>query len=299
MIRVFTALTVLLVAACGPSPAPQDTAAGPAADPAPATAPARDLGAILAAQPEEIKARYPWRHPKETLQFLGIEPGMTVVEALPGGGWYSGILLPWLGRDGRLIGATYAQDMWPKFGFFDDEYIESMRSWATDWPREIREQHGDDVADVDAFVFGSMPESMTGTADAVLFIRALHNLARFDADGGYLATAIDDAWRVLKPGGSVGVVQHEARPGMPDDWASGAAGYLKKQFVIDRMTAAGFEFVAESDVNDNPADRPTTDEFVWRLPPGYSTSEEDTEMRAQMAAIGESHRMTLKFRKPL
>ena len=46
------------------------------------------LAAVLAAQPEEVQARYAWRHPQETLEFFGIAPGMTVVEAFPGGCWY-------------------------------------------------------------------------------------------------------------------------------------------------------------------------------------------------------------------
>ena len=96
----------------------------------------------------------------------------------------------------------------------------------------------------------------------------------------------------------MGVVQHHARDEMPDEWATGANGYLKKQFVIDQMEAAGFEFVAESDINANPKDQPTTEDFVWRLPPSLVTSREDPELRKKMLAIGESNRMTLKFRKP-
>ena len=37
---------------------------------------------------------------------------MTVAEALPGGGWYSKILLPYLGEDGVLVGAHYPDDLW-------------------------------------------------------------------------------------------------------------------------------------------------------------------------------------------
>ncbi|HEX5788767.1 MAG TPA: methyltransferase, partial [Woeseiaceae bacterium] len=72
----------------------------------------------------------------------------------------------------------------------------------------------------------------------------------------------------------------------------------KEKFVIDRMTAAGFEFVSSSEVNENPKDQPTTEDIVWRLPPSYMTSAEDQELRAKMDEIGESNRMTLKFRKP-
>jgi predicted methyltransferase len=256
------------------------------------------LDTILEAQPDEIKARYEYRNPKETLEFFGIEPGMTVVEALPGAGWYSQVLLPYLGKDGRLIGVNYAFAMWPKFGFFDQDFIDSMETWTTDWPVQAEAWRGDDGATVQAFEFGSVPDNLAGQADAVLLIRALHNLARFENDGGFLTTAVNDVNRILKPGGIVGVVQHEARPEMPDDWASGDNGYLKKQFVIDRFTAAGFELVDETDINQNPADRPTTEDIVWRLPPSYQTSGEDPALRAAMDEIGESNRMTLKFRKP-
>jgi predicted methyltransferase len=36
---------------------------------------------------------------------------------------------------------------------------------------------------------------------------------------------------------------------------------------------------------------------VWRLPPTLATSEGKADVKAQMEAIGESDRMTLKFRK--
>lgn len=273
--------------------------ADPASDaPAARESASARLESVLADKPAEFKARYRYRHPAETLAFFGIEPGMTVVEVLPGGGWYSQVMIPYLGSEGRLIGANYAQEMWPRFGIFDQAFIDSMKTWATDWPEEAKKWQGEDGAAIDAFVLGSMPASLEGQADAVLVIRALHNLARFEDEGGFLTAALDEAYRVLKPGGIAGVVQHEARPDMPDEWASGDNGYLRKQFVVDRMTAAGFELVDQTDINQNPKDQPTTDEFVWRLPPTYMTSQDNPELKAEMDAIGESNRMTLKFRKP-
>jgi predicted methyltransferase len=256
------------------------------------------LAAVMADQPEQAQARYGYRHPQETLAFFGLEPGMTVVEALPGGGWYTKILLPYLGSDGALIGADYAVGMYRLFGFFDEDAIAQKKSWPVDWPAKAAEWGGDDSAAVSAFAFGTLPEEMKGTADMVLFIRALHNLARFEADGGYLSAALQDAFDVLKPGGIVGVVQHQARDDMPDDWAGGQNGYLKKDFVIAKMEAAGFEYVGAIDTNQNPKDQPTTDEQVWRLPPVLQGSRNDPERKAEMEAIGESNRMTLKFRKP-
>lgn len=258
----------------------------------------RPLDIILQAQPEDVKARYQYRHPDQTLTFFGIEPGMTVVEALPGGGWYTKILLPLLGEEGTLIGADYALDMWPKFGFMNDEQLEAKKTWTTDWPQQVAEWNIPNAAPVKAFVLGSLPAEMEGTADAVLFVRALHNLSRFNVDGGYLDAAIQDAYKVLKPGGIVGVVQHEARENMSDAWAGGQNGYLKKSFVIEKMQAAGFQIVGESPINENPKDQPTESDIVWRLAPGLYTSKDNPELRAELEKIGESHRMTLKFRKP-
>lgn len=256
------------------------------------------LARVLSAQPEEAKARYEYRNPWETLEFFGIEPGMTVVEGLPGGGWYTKLLLPYLGNDGLLIGVNYALAMWPYFAFGTDEFVESQRTWTTDWPVDAEEWRDDDSATLDAFVFGSMPASLAESADVVFLARVLHNLANFEEEGGFLTAALADAFNVLKPGGTLGIVQHHARDGMSDDFADGSHGYLKKSFVIEAAEQAGFEFVAESDINANPKDQPGEDDIVWRLPPTFATSAENPELKAELAAIGESNRMTLKFRKP-
>ncbi len=256
------------------------------------------LDKVLAAQPEEVKARYVFRHTKETLEFFGLEPGMTVAEALPGGGWYSKILLPFLGNEGHLIGADYAEDMYPLFGFFPQETLDAKKTWVADWTAEASGWVPEGGASVSAFQMGSMPDEMKETADAVFFVRALHNLARFETQGAYLSKAVSDAFNVLKPGGVLGVVQHKARGEMPDDWADGSRGYLKQGFVIKTLENAGFVLEASSDMNNNPADQPGTDDIVWRLPPTLATSRENEELKAEMMAMGESNRMTLRFRKP-
>jgi predicted methyltransferase len=263
-----------------------------------AQADAGRLATVLAQQPAEVQARYPYRHPGETLEFFGIEPGMTVVEALPGGGWYSKILLSYLGKEGKLIGADYALDMYPLFGFYSDEVLQGKKTWVDTWTAEAKSWGDENSAAVDAFVLGSMPDSLKGSADAVLFIRALHNLKRFDGQGGFLAAALRNAYDVLKPGGIVGVVQHWAPDGNSDDFANGSHGYLRKADVIRFMTDAGFELVGESDINVNPKDQPGEEDIVWRLPPSLSTSKNDPELADRMRAVGESSRMTLKFRKP-
>jgi len=305
MKTISTGVLALILVACGGGEAPAPMP-GPDGSPAPEAAPAASeepgaagrLEAILAAQPDDVRVRYPYRHPAETLKFFGIEPGMTVVEALPGGGWYTKILLPWLGRNGKVIGADYALDMWPLFDFMTGERLTAKEHWVADWTAEADTWRGPDDAEVAAFMFGALPESMHGTADAVLFIRALHNLARFENEHGFLSEALADAYNVLKPGGVVGIVQHHARDEMPDAWADGNNGYLKTGYVIAVMEKAGFRYVDSSDINANDRDQPTEADFVWRLPPGLQTSRDNPDLRAQMEAIGESNRMTLTFVKP-
>jgi len=302
MNKYIIVLATLALAACQPaaeSPTvPADEAAATATE-APVTAVDEGrLSGVLAAQPEDVQARYRYRNPQETLEFFGVEPGMTVVEALPGRGWYTKVLLPYLGSEGHLIGASYAMDMWPNFRFADEEFLATRATWTSDWPAEAEEWRGENGATIAAFNFGAMPDAMAGTADVVLIVRALHNAARFASIRGFLDEILADAFNALKPGCTLGIVQHHARDDMSDEFADGSHGYLKQSFVIAAAEAAGFEFVAESDINANPLDQPTAEDIVWRLPPTYATSQEDPELKAKMDAVGESNRMTLKFRKP-
>lgn len=256
------------------------------------------LSDVLAAQPEQTQARYVHRHPAQTLEFFGIEPGMTVMEALPGGGWYSKILLPYLGDEGALIGANYTTSMRRLFGFYTEEQLQQGETWTTDWPAKAAAWTQEANTPVSGFIFGSLPQNMTESADAVMFIRALHNLARFEDQGGFLTAAINDAYDILKPGGVVGVVQHAIAETAPDDWAKGNRGYLKQSFVIAQMEQAGFIFEEASAINANPKDQPQDGDVVWRLPPVLSGSKDNPDQAAMMQTIGESNRMTLRFRKP-
>lgn len=256
------------------------------------------LKAVLAMQDDAAKTRYQTRHPEETLNYFGIKPGMTVAEVLPGGGWYSKILLPYLGDEGKLIGVDYSVDMWSKFGgFADKEFLSQRKTWSKTWTDGAMDWRAGTQAKVAAFPFGSMPKEMKGSADAVLFFRSLHHLNRWDA--AYWDSAIGDTKALLKPGGVVGIVQHRGPEANPDAWANGDNGYLKQSFVIEKFEAAGFELAGEpSEINGNPKDIPSAEDMVWRLPPTLGTSRDNPELKANMEAIGESDRMTLLFRKP-
>ncbi|MCI4644880.1 MAG: hypothetical protein MRY64_08875 [Hyphomonadaceae bacterium] len=257
------------------------------------------LSVVLEVQPEEAKARYAYRHPAETLEFFGIEPGMTVVEALPGGGWYSKILIPYLGPEGELIGWHYPDGIWAHIiPGADEERIAEFIARGNGWAAGTADWGIEDGASVSQFKMAELPEEAHGTADAVLFIRALHNLKRTETETGYFTAAIKESYAVLKPGGVVGVVQHRGPADNSADWADGSAGYLHEADIIAAFGAAGFVLDAKSEINANPADQPTEDDIVWRLPPTRGGTEEGTPERAAVDAIGESDRMTLRFIKP-
>jgi predicted methyltransferase len=299
LILVGAALTL---AACGNNNADVKDAASDMADKAKAEMSMKEnsakLATILDAQSDKAKARFEARNPQATLEFFGITPGMTVVDVLPGGGWYSKILIPYLGDDGHMIGVDYSLDMWPEFGgFADAEFIEKKKTWATEWVEGAQAWRAGSEGQISAFTFGGRDTAMDGKADAALFIRAMHNLSRFEEKGGYMTQALADTHALLKPGGIVGVVQHEGPEENTDEWAIGSNGYLKKSKVIAAFEAAGFELIKDSDINENLKDVPSNEDIVWRLPPSMSTSREDAELRAKMQEIGESNRMTLLFKK--
>lgn len=244
---------------------------------------------VLEARSDDAKARDKYRHPAETLKLFGIEEGMTVIDALPGS-WYGDILAPLLGSDGKYIGVRYGD--WFYKNRFGDEYEErweGAQSFLTEWPASASEYgSGENNPATEAYFFPGLPASLDGSVDAALFFRALHHTNRYDPK--YLDMTAADAFRVLKSGGIVGIVQHRAPEDADDVWADGDNGYLKQSRVIEAFKGAGFMLENASEINANRKDQPTTDQFVWRLPP---SSDE-----AEALAIGESDRMTLVFKKP-
>ena len=125
-----------------------------------------------------------------------------------------------------------------------------------------------------------------GTADLVLTFRNLHNWR----DAG-VEQAFKDAYKALKKGGVLGVVEHRLPKGVD---AKVAMGYVSQEKTIAQAKAAGFTLAASSEINANPKDMAVYPKGVWTLPPVLRLGEQD---KAKYIAIGESDRMTLKFVK--
>lgn len=223
------------------------------------------LQAAIAAdtRPEADRARDVYRHPYETLTFWGLRPGATIVEIEPGqASWWRHILEPYA----QATGGTY---------FPVNRPLESMGA-----------------AD--------------GSADLIVVARAFHNWHRSNPQrtGPYL----EAFFKALKPGGVLAIEQHRAEEGLNPD-VTAPTGYVSESHVIRAAQAAGFVLEARSELNANAKDDHDHPYGVWTLPP-VRTSAPRTNVaadrptplteaeRAEYDAIGESDRMTLRFRKP-
>lgn len=235
------------------------------------------------------RGRDEWRNPVETLSFFGIEPDMTIVEVFPGnGGWYSQILTPLTAEQGRLIGATYPESLFRQmFSTWNEDAAERTGADITQMGRYLSVAGVESAQPIVGYAIDDIPDRENGQADAVLYFRAMHHLFRFDEP--VIDAALAETYDVLASGGVVGVVQHRAPEDADPGFANGNNGYLKQSDVVAAFERAGFVFEEASEINANPND--SADSFVWRLPP-TTTDNPDT------LAIGESDRMTLRFRKP-
>jgi predicted methyltransferase len=214
-----------------------------------------------AARPAADVARDVYRHPFETLTFWGLTPGSTVVEIQPGrAGWWTAILQPYAeATQGRYVAVNAPLD-------------------------------GMGVED--------------GSADMVLVARSFHNWHRAGRTDAFLAAF----FKALKPGGVLAVEQHRSVDGLNPD-VTAPTGYMPESYVIRAAQAAGFVLEARSELNANPGDDRDHPFGVWTLPPvrtsaprANNATDRPTPLtaaeRAEYDAIGESDRMTLRFRKP-
>ncbi|SOB78770.1 Predicted methyltransferase [Sphingomonas guangdongensis] len=221
-------------------------------------------------------ARDRYRHPVETLAFFGVKPTDTVVELIPGGGWYTEILAPYLAARGTYYAAGNLE-----------RGLNGVKKLQTAAPATYGK--------VRLAAFPAAPGAAgvpDGSADVVLTFRNVHNLRFAGVDQTRAAFA--EMFRMLKPGGTLGIVEHRL-PESRDAAAEEKSGYMKTSSVIGFARAAGFQVAGQSEVNANPKDTADWPEGVWTLPPTYRLGDVD---RAKYAAIGESDRMTIRFTKP-
>ena len=239
------------------------------------------------------KARDQYRHPVEALTFWGLEPGMTVLEIQPGGGWWTEILAPYI----KLTGGRYystAADL------ANPELPEASRKARADF--EARFAAKPDLYGTINFVnWGAKSAPLPKeTFDFILTARSIH---------GWMGTPgmVEKTFRefnvALKPGGILAVEQHRVNPGPQDPKAE--SGYVTEAYVIEQAKKAGFRLAAKSEINANARDTKDHPFGVWTLPPALRSTPEMSDKpddpgfdHSKYLAIGESDRMTLRFVKP-
>jgi len=230
---------------------------------------------------EKEISRNAFRHPMDTLEFLNVQPDMTVVEIWPGGGWYASILAPYLKDEGQYYAAHFDPESSVKF-------FRTMRS-----KFENRMQSHAAFSNVTLSTMAP-PEKLDiapeGSADRVLTFRNVHNWMRNRSE----QAVFNAFYKALKPGGIVGVIEHRA----PENFTYEQmvkSGYVKESYVIQLAEKAGLELLGRSEINRNPQDTKNYVNGVWTLPPTLRVID---SQRDRMLSIGESDRMTLKFVKP-
>ena len=210
---------------------------------------AADLYSDAVAQPGRSAAdlkRDAIDHPAEVLRLAAIKPGMRVADFLAGNGYYSELLSHIVGPKGQvLLLNNEAYEKWS--GKRWQGRLENGRLPNVEH-RTIDVEHLD-LAD--------------HSLDAILLIKVYHDLYWVDKDHEWPKmdpnTVLNEIARVLKPGGTLLLVDHSAKPGT----GSAEAGTLHR---IDEAYARadfekhGFSFVTSSDVlrrPDDPRDAPT------------------------------------------
>ncbi|MEM7729008.1 MAG: methyltransferase domain-containing protein [Pseudomonadota bacterium] len=227
-----------------------------------------------------------YRNPVETLEFFEVGPGQTVAEIWPG--WYTPILAPYLSaNDGTYVAVLVPDGVSERFDARNAAFRERYADMDTFGDVGYGSFSGDAGLSLD-----------DASVDTLLTFRNVHNWM----GGGYAEEAFAEFFRVLKPGGMLGVVEHRLPETQTQDPAA-ASGYVQESYMKALAADAGFEFVESSEVNANPLDTADHPLGVWTLPPRSRVPEAGTPEANGFDAelyrnIGESDRATLKFRKP-
>jgi predicted methyltransferase len=244
---------------------------------------ANALDGILAGDQRTVAdhAQDPYRHPKDTLLFFGVRPRSRVLEVWPQMGWYTKIIAPLVRAGGQYHAAVIAPDPGSRFLTARLAGYRRLLASRPDLYGRVK---------VVTFQPGAGDVLPPGSVDMALSFGDLHEwMALGDAP-----QAVATIYRVLAPGGVLGLVDNRGDPAVPQD-PRAKNGYVRQDYAIRLIEAAGFRLVATSEVNANPKDTKNYPCGVWALPPDYRLGNID---RAKYQAIGESDRFTLKFVKP-
>jgi len=191
-------------------------------------------------RPDADRERDAGRKPAEVLEFLGISPGMVVLDMFSGGGYYTEIMSSVVTDQGKII----AHSNTPYLSFAGDEFV-------------IRYANNR-LANVDVLMAENNELELDAEQfDAITMVLSYHDIYFEDLDRGWAMIDgpkfLAELRKSLKPDGFVGIVDHSAEAGAPAE-TGGTIHRIDEAIVIADMQAAGFELEARSDVLHNPDD---------------------------------------------
>ncbi len=198
----------------------------------------QDLAARLASEsrPEAERARDEGRKPAEVIEFLGIEPGMSAIDVIAAGGYYTEVLSIAVGPEGHVVSQNPPRVMQMRDGANDKAL--SARLADDRLPNVTRLDT--DFADLNAD---------DGQFDAALTALNLHD--QYNNGGDEVAIAFLTAvYRTLKPGGVFGIIDHEGAAGNDNK----ALHRVQVADAIRLAEASGFVLEAEAEILHNPDD---------------------------------------------
>ncbi|MEE8078261.1 MAG: methyltransferase domain-containing protein [Pseudomonadales bacterium] len=243
--RLIVSLIIISVslAACQPETTSESTAADSTPDPVNAmptdsaeNAQPVTLQASLAERSEADRARDGGRKPAAVIEFLGITPGMTVVDMFAAAGWYSEVLSHAVGAEGKV----YAQNT---------EFLLTMRDGANDKAMAARLTAGR-LGNVERLDRPLTDLGLAdGSVDAVMFALNFHDL--YNTGGAEAAKLLlMEGYKMLKPGGVFGLIDHVGTA----DNDNAELHRIETSKVLEVIALTPFSVEAESALLSNPAD---------------------------------------------
>jgi predicted methyltransferase len=203
------------------------------------------------------------RKAREFLEFTGIAPGMTVLDAFAASGYYTELLSRIVGPEGEVIAYNN-----PAYARFAAKGIEAR--YAGNRLPNVRQV----TAEVDQL------ELPPGSLDAVIFVMSFHDMYWRPADGSWAHTdpalMLRKLHAAMKVGGVVIVQDHVAAPGGDTADVVDKLHRIDPEVVRRDFKAAGFALEAESPMLAHPDDdhtmgvfdpavRGRTDQFVFKF----------------------------------
>ena len=218
------------------------------------------LAVIHPGRPGQDRARDADRKPAEVLAFFGVQPGMKVVDAMAGLGYYTEILARAVGKDGHVWSQNNK--------FVLERFAEGPLS------ERIERLRRDGIENVERINCEIDDPCLPGGVDLVLLNRFYHDFYWQKADRAAFNRAV---FAALKPGGVYSVVDHHAEPGSRDRDVL-KLHRVDAEMVEEEILAAGFVLDATSDILSHPEDtrdwnifadnaknRDRTDRFMYRF----------------------------------